>query len=138
MKKIPAAGWVVSAVGLSALLLAQTPKRAEEKIKSGQGIFLEYSCFVCHGQGGKGGIKNPNAVGGTAPALSRVAEGYTVEELKKKILEGVPKVGKQDPEGPDPPLFMPSWKGILSEEQVNALAAYLMSLLPESEKEKWE
>lgn len=131
---------IIVLVGVAGLLLAQGNKSVadKEKIQSGEKLFSEFQCFVCHGQAGKGGIKNPNVMGGEVPTLAKVAEGYTTEELKKKILEGVPKVDKQDPNGADPPLFMPAWKEVLSEAQVDSLAAYLMSLMPDSEKgQEW-
>lgn len=122
-----------SAVGL---LLAETaPGGARDQ---GAQLFQQFQCFACHGPQGKGGVKNPNAVGGEVPALTRVAEGYTVSELKRKIQEGVPTVDKQDPDGPDPPLFMPAWKGVLNDEQTDSLTAYLLSLTPKTEKgEEW-
>lgn len=118
------------------LLLAETaPVGSREP---GAQVFQRFQCFACHGPQGKGGVKNPNAVGGEVPALARVAEGYTVSELKRKIQEGVPKVDKQDPEGPDPPLFMPSWKGVLDDDQLDSLTAYLLSLMPKTGKgEEW-
>lgn len=117
-------------------ILAETA--AGSSREQGAQQFQRFQCFACHGPGGKGGVRNPNAVGGEVPALTRVAESYTVEELKRKIQEGVPKVDKQDPDGPDAPLFMPSWKGVLDDEQLDSLTAYLLSLMPKTEKgEEW-
>jgi len=35
-----------------------------------------------------------------------------------------------DPEGPIPPLYMPSWEMHLSEKEINAVLAYLISEFP--------
>lgn len=129
------AALLVLGSGAGLLLAEVAPGGARDQ---GAQLFQRFQCFACHGPQGKGGVKNPNAVGGEVPALTRVAEGYTVSELKRKIQEGVPKVDKQDPDGPDPPLFMPAWKGVLDDQQFDSLTAYLLSLMPKTEKgEEW-
>src|SRR3989338_1066063 len=82
------------------------------KMALGKKTFEDYSCYVCHGKEGKGGVKNPNAKGGLVPSLSRVAEGFTKKEVKKKIWDGVSVVQKEDSNKEEPPLLMPTWKEI--------------------------
>ncbi len=124
--------------GAAGRLLAELAPADAGASERGRQFFQQYQCAACHGPEGGGGIKNPNAKGGEVPALTKVAEGYTAEELKKKILAGVPVVDKEDPNAADPPLFMPPWKEVLSEDQVEALAAYLLSLAPEPKRgEEW-
>ncbi len=107
------------------------------KVALGKNIFENYSCYVCHGKEGKGGVKNPNAKGGLVPSLSHVAEGFTKKEVKKKIWDGVSVVQKEDSNKEEPPLVMPTWREILSDEQVDAVAEYLINLMPEEEKDEW-
>lgn len=66
-----------------------------------------------------------------------VKEGYTVAELEDRIRSGVPKVGKLDPEGPEPPLAMPAFGSRLTEPQLDDLVSYLLSLYPEEEDLDW-
>ena len=118
-------------VGFIQLPQAATP---EER---GKLVFKKYGCAGCHGLEGKGGVKNPNSQGGVVPSLTRVAEGYTKDELEQKIRLGVPQVAKADPKGPIPPLYMPSWKDKISQQELDDLTAYLFSLMPKGEKEEW-
>ncbi|RMG93038.1 MAG: cytochrome c, partial [Chloroflexi bacterium] len=58
-------------------------------------------------------------------------------ELRKKILEGVATIGKEDKNGPTPPFRMPGWHGRISREDLDAIVDYLFSLMPEGEEEDW-
>ncbi len=49
------------------------------------------------------------------------------ESIINKIHDGAPDLQKLDPEGPIPPLYMPSWKMHLSEKEINAVLAYLIN-----------
>jgi mono/diheme cytochrome c family protein len=51
-------------------------------------------------------------------------------ELLDRIRGGVPTVGKADPTGPDPPLHMPPFRDLISAQELNDLAIYVMSLKP--------
>jgi hypothetical protein len=62
-----------------------------------------------------------------------VAETYTKDDLAKKILDGVPVVPKANPNGPNPPLAMPSYRGIVGVEEMRELVDYLFSLKPPGE-----
>ena len=46
-------------------------------------------------------------------------------------------VTRLNPNGPPPPLYMPPWRGKIAEGELNDLVAYLMNLLPKSEKESF-
>lgn len=50
--------------------------------------------------------------------------------IHTKINEGSPKVQRLDRRGPDPPLSMPAWREQLSEEDINSILAYLITLFP--------
>lgn len=43
-------------------------------VRRGEDLYLRVGCALCHGLVGKGGIKNPNYIKGTTPALNTLAE----------------------------------------------------------------
>lgn len=101
----------------------------------GRQLYEKYSCIACHGAGGVGGVYNANAqTGGMINGVRFVAETYTKADLAKKILDGVPVVPKADPNGPNPPLAMPSYKSIVGVEEMRELVDYLFSLRPPGER----
>ncbi len=105
------------------------------ELQHGLKIYVEFGCEACHGVGGKGGVHNFNAQSGQAvPPLNHVADGYTKPELIAKIQTGVPVEPKLDPKGPEPPLHMPGFKDMLTQDQLNDLVAYLFSLKPKGEE----
>ncbi|MBI4051361.1 MAG: cytochrome c, partial [Elusimicrobia bacterium] len=97
-------------------------------VEHGKYVYHKYGCQACHGLEAKKGRRNFNALGpgqdsskpwdiaemakGIEPTLIDVVGTYTREELKKKVQDGVPAsaIAKFNPEGPIPPLYMPSWK----------------------------
>lgn len=124
-------GGTVAAVLLLAAqsALAAQPGSDPAAIARGRAAYQRNGCRVCHGVGGSGGVRNRNAMTDEhVAAMTSLVEGYSAEEVREGILEGVSSVQKKNPEGPTPPLVMPAFSGILSEEEVGDLAAYLMSL----------
>jgi len=55
--------------------------------------------------------------------------------FRNVILKGNP-AGKKDPNGPPPPLEMPAWQYRLSDEDVDAVIAYLLTENPREETER--
>jgi len=98
------------------------------KVEYGKALFQQKGCVACHGPGGVGGTYNKNMdLGEEVPSLIDVAHGYSRAELREIIREGrFP--GRADRDHPSPPLWMPSWKHELSEEEIEALVEYLYSL----------
>lgn len=108
------------------------------KLQEGYVIYKKYGCILCHGINGEKGVPNKNAqTGEEIPALTYVAEGYTMDELKQQILKGLENIPKKDSLGPNPPYRMPSWREIITNEELEALTLYLWSLMPEEKEEKW-
>lgn len=104
----------------------------------GETLYKRYGCRGCHGPRGQGGVANRNSeTGEQVPALIYVRESYTIPELMDQIRNGVPVVGKLDPNGPEPPLTMAAFGEHLSERQLSDLVEYLMSLFPEDEELDW-
>jgi mono/diheme cytochrome c family protein len=106
-------------------------------VERGRFVYQKYGCAMCHGSDGQGGVQNPNAqTGGEIPQLIYVAEGYTVDELKAQIRNGVWEIARADSLGPAPPYRMPAIEW-MSPEELDALVQYLMSLMPKGAEEKW-
>jgi len=104
-------------------------------IERGRAVYRKYGCACCHGSKGEGGIPNPNAkTAEQVPGLQHVSEGYTVEELKNRILNGQREIPLMNPAKPHPPLYMPPWRGKVAEGELNDLVQYLTSLAPKGEK----
>jgi mono/diheme cytochrome c family protein len=109
---------------------------SSSRIALGKDVFDRAGCAACHGPKGRGGVQNPNAmVAEEIPPLVLAGAGFTQEELKEKIRKGsLP--AQLDPQGPAPQRLMPAWHPVMSEDELDALTAYLLSLLPE-DSELW-
>ncbi len=104
-------------------------------IERGKAVYKKYGCAGCHGTEGQGGIPNRNAkTAQQVPGLKFVAEGYTKDELKKRILDGQREIPLMFPKEPPPPLYMPPWRGKIAEGELTDLVEYLISLAPKGEK----
>jgi mono/diheme cytochrome c family protein len=100
----------------------------------GKFVFFKYGCAACHGPDARGGRKNYNYQNDVEPNLRKVVSTYTPDELKKKIQNGVQVVGKKDPKGPTPPLYMPAWKDKIKGKELDDLVAYLFSIADKQEQ----
>jgi cytochrome c oxidase cbb3-type subunit 3 len=78
-----------------------------EAVQAGKEVYDMY-CFVCHGQELEGGI-------GPTFLDDEWLHGHTPDEVIHTIVEGVPEKG------------MAPWGPILSPEQINQVAAYVLS-----------
>jgi len=91
---------------------------------AGAALYVRNGCINCHGPSGLGGVPNPLSEDKAIPPLSGQdfrGEFNTDEKIKSMIRSGS-VIGK-------PPITsMPHWGGILSEEQLNDLVAYLKTL----------
>ena len=96
---------------------------------TGAQIYLKAGCVACHGARGRGKQPNNNVHGNEIPAVFKVADGYTLEELKTRIRSGrIPE--PEDPSQPPPLVVMPAWGQVLKEADIEAVAQYLMTLAP--------
>ena len=133
---------IVAAGGVESRLRSEAAKEGTARpgpldpaLDRGRQLYEKYSCIACHGAGGVGGVYNANAqTGGMINGVRFVAETYTKDDLTKKILDGVPVVPKANPNGPSPPLAMPSYRGIIGVEEMRELVDYLFSLRPPGER----
>jgi len=103
-------------------------------VERGHEVYRKYGCAGCHGPLAKGGVPNPNSkTAEQVPGLIFVADGYTKDELKKRILKGQREIPALDPKRRPPPLYMPPWAGIIKDAEVDDLVAYLVSLKPKGD-----
>jgi mono/diheme cytochrome c family protein len=126
------------------------PKKSEPA-PTGKQVFDKYGCQGCHGLDAKKGRRRFNAASnsqrpieevkteaemlaemekGEEPTLPDLVGTYTHEELVKKIANGVPasEAKLYNPKGPMPPINMPAWKDKISKKEMDALAAWLLSI----------
>lgn len=75
-------------------------------ISAGSQLFQEKQCTYCHGQGGNGAIK--------LAGRTDLEPAYIFETVGEGRVKGA--------------LRMPSWRGVLTDEQIWEVTAYIMSL----------
>jgi cbb3-type cytochrome c oxidase subunit III len=90
----------------------------------GSALYVKDGCINCHGPNGLGGVPNPQSPDKTIPPLS-CADFFKEFNTDKKI-EDVIQSGSVI--GRAPIVSMPHWGGILSNQQLKALVAYLKTL----------
>lgn len=114
------------------------PPRPEPTFKSpvqhGRYVYEKYGCAACHGADAKGGIRNFNYENDVEPDITKTVGTFTRDELRHKIQFGVPVVGKKDPKGPTPPLYMPPWKDKIKGQELEDLLTYLISIAEKQEE----
>ncbi|HWG19980.1 MAG TPA: c-type cytochrome [Terracidiphilus sp.] len=108
---------------------------ADVSIEAGKRNFARFGCAGCHGTELEGGLANPNAQGGQVPSLLHLSDDYTKDEILAVIRNGrAPPL--ENASGPTPPLYMPAWKNLLSEEDIHQLVEFLWSRQQKA-KESW-
>src|ERR1700739_2343841 len=95
---------------------------------TGEKIFAELGCVTCHRMDTQGRGPNLQGVFGK-PVL--LADGRTVTADENYIRESILDPGAKVVNGFKP--VMPTFQGLVSEEQLNALVAYVKSLSPAAE-----
>jgi mono/diheme cytochrome c family protein len=114
-----------TAVPLSGLAITLTGDPA-----AGTQVFID-QCVQCHGDAGVQGIENPGSDDGTVPSLNPIDPQLKSTDLKTFAtnLDLFIQNGST-PAGPSPKLTMPSFgtQGILTQQQIADVIAYLMSL----------
>ncbi|MBL0059617.1 MAG: c-type cytochrome [Elusimicrobia bacterium] len=116
---------------VSSLRVEPVGKTAVER---GRKVYEKFGCAACHAPDGSGGTRNFNYVNGTEPNLKKAVATYTKEELVEKLNKGVSPVGKADPKGPTPSLYMPAWKDKIKGADMDDLVTYLFSIAEKQEE----
>ena len=135
MRRLPAILLLLAAVSLWSMVAWQAWRtRGISPVQRGFMVAASSGCFGCHGIGGLTGFEDPDGKLGTVPPFSREAvRSYArnEREIREWILDGMPQrlraeAGAADAE---PSLLrMPSWRGVLSEREVNDLVAYVKAV----------
>lgn len=99
-------------------------------VKAGTQIYAA-NCVKCHGQQGKGEVKNPGSTDGTVPALNPIDE--TLASSDPKVFAYNVDLFMEHgsmPEGPSPTISMTAWGDLkmLSPQQIADVIAYVTSL----------
>jgi cbb3-type cytochrome c oxidase subunit III len=91
---------------------------------AGAALYAKFGCINCHGPNGLGGVPNPQSPDKAIPPLSG-ADFFSEFNTEAKI-EEIIRTGSVL--GSAPIVSMPHWGGILSDDQLNALVAYIKTL----------
>jgi mono/diheme cytochrome c family protein len=97
---------VLAVANCSFALAASGPASNPEQIQQGRTLFLERGCSHCHGHDGTSGVKLAGR------------DDLTPDYVLSTIKEGKKSGGR----------VMPPWGSILSDGEIQALVAYLMSI----------
>ena len=93
-------------------------------VVEGQALYTRYGCINCHGPNGAGGVPNPVSADKTVPPLSG-ADFFKEFDTDQKIIDVI-RSGSVI--GRAPIVSMPHWGGIIPEQQLRALVAYIKTL----------
>jgi mono/diheme cytochrome c family protein len=91
---------------------------------AGSALYVRYGCINCHGPNGLGGVPNPLSADKSIPPLS--GQGFRHDFPTDKAIANVIRSGSVI--GRAPIVSMPHWGGILSDQQIAELTAYLKTL----------
>ena len=134
---MPVWGGVISKTQVNDLIaylragLPAVPTAGAPAVPKGQGAAVEgsalynaYGCVNCHGPNGLGGVPNPQAPDRTIPSLS--GQDFRKEFNTDAKIIAVIRSGSVI--GRAPIVSMPHWGGIIPDERLRALVAYLKTL----------
>jgi cytochrome c oxidase subunit 2 len=119
--------------GMIGQVIAMTPEdyddwisggaSAESPLVAGERLFTEYACVSCHT--GEGAARGPNLTG-LAGSTVTLTDGRTVVADDNYLRESIVMAPAKVVQGYQP--VMPVFQGMVSEEQVMQLVAYIKSL----------
>jgi mono/diheme cytochrome c family protein len=91
---------------------------------AGSALYVRYGCINCHGPNGLGGVPNPLSEDKTIPPLSGgdFRGEFNTDAKIAAVIRSGSVLGKA------PIVSMPHWGGILSDQQIAELTAYLKTL----------
>ena len=109
----------------------------------GQFVFERFACWSCHGEGGHGGIKNPNAYTeeeeyiGEVPPLDEVTNLLEPDEIREIVINGaIPE--KNDSDGQTPPYACPEWGDSITEDELNDMEGGILRTFHERWQENYK
>ena len=91
---------------------------------AGAALYVRYGCINCHGPNGLGGVPNPLSEDKAIPPLSGgdFRGEFNTDAKIAAVIRSGSVIGRA------PIVSMPHWGGILSDQQIAALNAYLKTL----------
>jgi len=91
---------------------------------AGAALYVRDGCINCHGPNGLGGVPNPQSPDKAIPPLSGVdfRKEFNTEQKIIAVIRSGSVIGRA------PIVSMPHWGGIIPDEQLKALVAYLKTL----------
>lgn len=93
-------------------------------VAAGTALYQRYGCVNCHGPNGLGGVPNPASPDKTIPPLSGTAfrEEFNTDAKIIEFIKSGSVLGK-------PPIVsMPHWGGVIPDQALNQLTAYIKTL----------
>jgi mono/diheme cytochrome c family protein len=106
-----------------------------QRIAVGQQVYVDY-CAGCHGASLEGQPEwRQRRPDGRLPAPPHDASGHTWHHSDRDLFE-ITKYGVQRFAGPGYASDMPAFEGILSDEQIRSVLAYIRSTWPEPIRER--
>jgi mono/diheme cytochrome c family protein len=112
--------------GLPAVPTAEpaTVPQGQGKAVEGGALYVRYGCINCHGPNGLGGVPNPQSPDKTIPPLSGgdFRSEFNTDEKIIDVIRSGSVIGRA------PIVSMPHWGGIIPQDQLAALVAYLKTL----------
>lgn len=112
----------------------RTPPTANTPAARGRLVYDKFGCAACHAADARGGTRNFNYENEVEPNLRKTVSTFSREELRARISNGVAVVGKKDPKGATPPLYMPAWKDKIKGQDMEDLLTYLYSIAEKTEE----
>jgi mono/diheme cytochrome c family protein len=134
---------VATAAGCASLATPEAPSsgspsatagavaNVSQQVKDGAQLYVDLACVRCHAPNGVGGVPNRLNVGGdsTIPPLNNAYRDET-EQFKTTVqVTQVLDEGSIVSKKPGV-INMPSWKGVITTAQADAMAAYILAGLP--------
>jgi cbb3-type cytochrome c oxidase subunit III len=112
--------------GLPAVPTAVSPEVPQNQgaAVAGAALYVSYGCINCHGPNGLGGVPNPLSADKSIPPLSGqdFRGQFNTDQKIISVIQSGSVIGKA------PIVSMPHWGGIIPQEQLQALVAYLKTL----------
>jgi cbb3-type cytochrome c oxidase subunit III len=134
---MPVWGQVISARQVSNLVayvhagLPAVPGTSPPPLITAQGLAVEgallyqrYGCVNCHGPNGLGGVPNPQSPDKSIPPLSGATffKEFNTDKKITDVIRSGSVIGRA------PIVSMPHWGGIISDQRLSALVAYIKTL----------
>jgi mono/diheme cytochrome c family protein len=123
-------GWLIGNSSSSSSSGPNLSATVNPTIAAGGHDFVNFACAACHGMQGKGG---PDA---SVPVLTTIGTALSGAQITKIIQDGLGAQPVPAGQGTGNPVtgsavpYMPTWRNIISDQQISDLVAYIQAGLP--------